>query len=90
MHSENTRFIRASITVQLTYYFICLVSGVLLLLNEQPIYLFGKVQTSQTGQLYNDASSYKVSWYSPMYLYTKVIRLPEDILTWCSKFRCIR
>ena len=36
-------------------------SAALLMLNEQHIYLFGQIQTSQIGgQLYSDTSPYKV------------------------------
>ena len=39
--------------------FFCLDSAALLMLNEQQIYLFGQIQTSQTGyQLYSDTSPY--------------------------------
>ena len=48
LEPENTHFVRESITVQLTSSFICLDSAALLMLNEQHIYLFGWIQTSQT------------------------------------------
>ena len=58
-------FIRVSLTVQLTFYSISFYSAVFIMLNEQQIYLFGQIQTSQTvGQLYSDTSPYKISYYS--------------------------
>ena len=43
--------------VRLTSFFICLDLADLVILNEQQIYLFGQIQTSQTGgQPYSDTS----------------------------------
>ena len=45
--------------IQLTSCLFCLYSAALLLLNEQQLYLFGQILTSQTGgQLYSDTSPY--------------------------------
>ena len=52
-------WLKGSVTVWLTFCFFCLDSAALLMLNEQQIYLFGQIQTSQTGyQLYSDTSPY--------------------------------
>ena len=52
-----TYFVRESKT--------CSDSAVLVTSNQQQIYMFGRIQTSQTGgKLYNDALPYKVSEYS--------------------------
>ena len=51
--------LRGSINVQLTSCFICLHSATLLMSNEQPFYLLGKIQISQKGsQPYSDTSPY--------------------------------
>ena len=56
--TENTN-IRGSINVRLTSCLFCLDSAALLKLNEQQIYLFRQIQTSQTGgHLYSDTSPY--------------------------------
>ena len=45
--------------------FYCLDSAVLHMLNQQQIYLFGQIQTSQTrGQSYSDTSPYDEMEYS--------------------------
>ena len=55
---KNTN-LRGSITVLLTSCLFCLDSAALLMLNEQQIYLFGQIQTSQTGvELYRETSFY--------------------------------
>ena len=58
-----TYFIKGSIIVPQHSSFICLASAfLLLLLNEQQIYLFRQIQTSQTGgPPYSDTSPYEVS-----------------------------
>ena len=57
-----TYFVRGSISVWLTSCLIRLDSAALLYSNDQQIYLFGQIQTSQTrGQLYSDTSPYEVS-----------------------------
>ena len=60
-----TYFLWGIITVQLTS---CLTgedSAALFMFNSQHIYLFGQIQTSQTGgQPYSDNSPYEVSEYS--------------------------
>ena len=44
-------------TVELTFCLFCLDSAALGMLNEQPVLLFGQIQTSQTrGQPYSDSS----------------------------------
>ena len=56
-HRTLTYFVRGSITVQL----LCFP----MFNQKKDIYLFGQIQTSQTGdQSYSDTSSYKVSEYS--------------------------
>ena len=53
---ENINF-RGSITAKLTSSLFWLVSAALLILNEKQFYLFGQIQTSQTGgQQYNGTS----------------------------------
>ena len=55
--SDNSKL--RSITVWLTSSLFPLYSAALLLLNYQQFYLFGQIQTSQTGsQPYSDTSSY--------------------------------
>ena len=62
-----TYFVRGSITVWLTSYWTGLDSAAVLMFNQQQIYLFSQIQTSQTGgQPYNDTSPYKVSECSLM------------------------
>ena len=48
---ESPEYLRVSgsISVRLTSCFICFDSAILLALNEQQIYLFVQIQTSQTG-----------------------------------------
>ena len=54
--AENTNF-KGTITVQLTSCLFCLELAALLKLNEHQFYLFGQIQTSQTGgQPYSDTS----------------------------------
>ena len=55
-------FVRGSFTVQLTSSLFCLDSAALLMWNYKQIYLFGKIQTSQTGsQPYSNTSPWKVN-----------------------------
>ena len=54
--AENTN-IWGSITLWLTFCLFCLNSAALLKLNEEQLYLFGQIQTSQRGgQPYSDTS----------------------------------
>ena len=70
-YSENTHFVRESISVWLTSCFTCLDSVALLILNQQQIYFFGQISTSQSGgQLHSDTSTYKVSQYSMIHCTT--------------------
>ena len=58
IRQENTN-LRGSVTAWLTSWLFCLNSVALLLLNEQQFYLFGQIQTSQTGgQLYSNTYPY--------------------------------
>ena len=58
----------SSFTVWLTSYLTDLDSAALLLLNQQQIYLFSQIETSQAGgQLYSDTSLYEVSECSLTY-----------------------
>ena len=51
--------LKGSITVWRTSGLFCFDSAALLMMNEQQFYLFGKIQTSQTGgQPYSDTSPY--------------------------------
>ena len=84
---------RGSITVQLTSCLICLDLAALLMLNEPQFYLFGQLQSSQTGgQPCSDASPYKVSenslssyWYLCLCLNTLNIKGgPLTIIDSCT------
>ena len=61
---ENTYFVRRrSITVQMTSCLTGLYSATLLMFNWQHIYLFGRIQTNQTGgQLYSNTSAIEQYW----------------------------
>ena len=62
MQRTLTHFVRGSITVWLTSGLTGFDSAALFMFNQQQIYLFGQIQTSQTGgQLHSDTSPYKVS-----------------------------
>ena len=82
---ENTD-IRGSITQYPTSCLFCLDSSALLMVNEQKFYLFGQIQTSQTGgQLYSDTypngecSLFKTAFYS-----SKI----NSHLRSCTKMKC--
>ena len=73
-HQETlTYFVRGSITVWLTSFLTGLESDVLLMFNQQHIWLFGQFQTSQIGgPPYSDTSPYKVSECYPIpHIYTQ-------------------
>ena len=53
--------LRGSVTVRMTSCLTSLDSAALLMFNQQQIYLFGQIQTSQTGQPNKDTSPYEVS-----------------------------
>ena len=56
VYTENYN-LRGSITLRLTSCLFCLDSAALRMLNEQQFYLFGQIQTIQTGgQPYSDTS----------------------------------
>ena len=56
--AENT-YLKESFTLQLTSGLFCLDSAALLMLNKRQLYLFGQIQTSQTGgQPYSDTFPY--------------------------------
>ena len=59
MYNPENTTLQEGITVQLTSCLFCLDSAALLILNEQQIYLYGQIQTSQTGgHPYSDTSPY--------------------------------
>ena len=65
-HRTLAYFVSGSITVWLTSCLSGLDSAALLMLNQQQIYLFGQIKSSQTGgQQYSDTSPYEVCEFVP-------------------------
>ena len=73
---------RRSITVRLTMFLFCLELAALLLWNKQQFYLFGQIETSQTGgQPYSDASPYgecSLRWTRPSFSFKPRIASFDD------------